>query len=99
MPGDFFKNCSGDEVRVRTKTKKTETLISTNARKIKVHSVKIQDTHCKYGFETEQNHLEKEVLLKLTNPKFRELQNTYVRLKDLQINDHTLKVNHQFMQY
>ena len=58
---------------IRTKTKKIETLISTNAKKIKIYSVKIQDISCEFGFETELNHLEKEVLLEFPNPKYREL--------------------------
>ena len=65
--------------------------MSTNTRKIKIYSVRIQDINCELGFETEQNHLEKEFLLKLPNPKFQELQNTYVHLKDLQINNHDPK--------
>ena len=37
----------------------------------------------------ELNHLEKEVLLKRPNQNAeRELQNAYVHLKDLQLNDH-----------
>ena len=43
------------------------------------------------AFETDLNHLEKEVLLKLSNPKYRELQNIYVYLKDFQISDHSHK--------
>ena len=43
-----------------------------------------------FGFETELNHLEKEKLLEL-NPKYRELQDTYVNLKDLVINDNNPK--------
>ena len=39
----------------------------------------------------ELNRLEKEVLLQLPNPKYRELQNTNVHLKDLQIHDHDPK--------
>ena len=74
-----------------TETKKTETLMSTNTRKIKIYSVKILDINCEFGFETELNHLQKEVLLELPNPKYRELQNTYIHLKDLQINDHDPK--------
>ena len=53
--------------------------------------MRIQEISCEFGFETELNHLEKEVLLKLPNPKYRELQTTYVHLKDLQINDHDPK--------
>ena len=62
--------------------------MSRNTRKIKIYSVKIQDNNCEFGCETELNHLEKEVLLELPNPKSRELQNKYVLLKDLQINNH-----------
>ena len=76
---------------IRTETKKIETLMSTNTRKIKINSVKIQHINCEFSFETELNHLEKEVLLELPSPKYRELQNTYVHLKDLQINDHDPK--------
>ena len=64
---------------------------TTNTRKIKIYSVKIQDINCEFGFETELNHLDKELLLELPNPKYRQLQNTYVHLKDLQINDHDPK--------
>ena len=67
---------------IRTKTKKIETLMSTNTRKIKIYSVKIQDINCKFNFKMGLNHLEKEVLLELPNPKYRELQNTYVHLKN-----------------
>ena len=69
---------------IHPKINEIETLMSTNTRKIKLYSVKIQDI-------TELNHLEKEVSLKLLNPKYRELENTYVHLKDLQINDHDPK--------
>ena len=79
------------EYEKRDKTKETETLMSTNTRKIKIYSVKILDINCEFGFETELNHLQKEVLLELPNPKYRELQNTYIHLKDLQINDHDPK--------
>ena len=37
------------------------------------------------------NRLEKEVLFELPNPKFWELQNTYVNLEDPQFNDHDPK--------
>ena len=57
---------------MQTTTKKIETLMDTNTRKIKIYSVKIQDIICEFGFETELNHLEKEVLLELPNPKYRE---------------------------
>ena len=62
--------------------------MSTNTRKIKIYSVKIQDINCEFSFETKLNHLEKEVLLELPNPKYWDLQNIYVYLKDQQINDH-----------
>ena len=52
----------------QTETKKIETLMSTDTRKIKIYSIKIQDISCEFGFETEQNHLEKEVFLELPNP-------------------------------
>ena len=71
---------------IRAETKKFETLISTNTRKIKIYSVIIQDMNCECGLETELNHLEREVLLELSNPTYQKLQNTYVHLKDLQIN-------------
>ena len=61
---------------IRTETKKIETLMSINTRKIKIYSVKIQDINCEFGFETKLNHLEKDVLLELPNPKYWELQNT-----------------------
>ena len=65
--------------------------MSTDTRKIEIYSVKIQDISCEFSFETELNHLEKVVLLELPDPKRRELHNTYVHLKDLQIDDHDLK--------
>ena len=37
--------------------------MSTNTRKIKLYPVKIQDSSCESGFETELDHLEKEMLL------------------------------------
>ena len=76
---------------VQTETKKIETLMSINRRKIKIYSVKIQDINCEFGFETKLNHLVKEVLLELPNPKYRELQNTSVHLEDLQSNEHDPK--------
>ena len=39
------------------------------------------------SFETKLNCLETKVLLQLPNPKYRELQNTCVHVKDLQIDD------------
>ena len=56
-----------------------------------MYSVKIQDINREFTFGTDLNHLENEVLLELPNPKYRELQNTYVHLKDLQINKHEPK--------
>ena len=47
---------------IRTETKKIKTLMSTNTRKIKIYSVKIQDINCEFCFKTELNHLEKGVL-------------------------------------
>ena len=73
---------------IQTEIKKTETLMSTNTRKIKIYSVKTQDINCEFNFETELNHVEKEVLLELLNPKYRELQKIYIHLKNLQINDY-----------
>ena len=64
--------------------------MKTNASKIEIYSVKIKYINCEFAFETELNHLEKEVLLELPNPKYRELHNTFFHLKDLQINDHDL---------
>ena len=40
--------------------------MSTNTRKIKMYSVKIQDINCEFSFEAELTHLEKEVLLELS---------------------------------
>ena len=57
--------------------------MSTCTRKIEIYSVKFQDINCEFSFETELNHLEKEVPLELSNPEYRELQNTYVHLQDL----------------
>lgn len=57
---------------MQTTTKKIETLMDTNTRKIKIYSAKIQDIICEFSFETELNHLEKEVFLELPNPKYRE---------------------------
>ena len=71
--------------------------MSTNARKIKLYSVKIQEISCEFGFETELNHLGKEVLLELLNPKYQELQNACVYLKGLQTMTMTLKATYQFM--
>ena len=56
-----------------------------------MYSVKIQDISCEFYFEMELSHLEKKVLFELPNPKYRELQNTYVHLKDLQVDDHDPK--------
>ena len=56
-----------------------------------MYSVKIQDINCEFNFETELSHLEKKVLFELPNPKYWELQNTYVHLKDLQVDDHDPK--------
>ena len=49
------------------------------------YSVTIQDISCEFGLalKRKKNHLEKEVLLRLPNPKFQELQKTYVHLMDL----------------
>ena len=76
---------------IPTETKKIATLMGTITRKIKIYSVKIQNINCEFNFETELNHLEKEVLLELPNPKYPKLKNTYVHLKDLQINDYDPK--------
>ena len=65
--------------------------MSTNTRKIKIYCVKIQNINCEFSFKTELNHLEKKMLLEFSNPKYRELHNTYVHLKILQINDHDPK--------
>ena len=56
-----------------------------------MYSVKIQDIICEFNFKMELSHLEKKVLFKLPNPKYWELQNTYVHLKDLQVDDHDPK--------
>ena len=53
--------------------------------------MEIQDINCEFDFETELNHLEKDMLLEPSNPKYREVQNTYIHLKDLRINDHDPK--------
>ena len=73
---------------IQSKTKKIETLMSTNTRKIEIYSVEIQDINYEFGFEAELNHLKKDVLLEPSDPKYRKLQNTFVHLKDLGINDH-----------
>ena len=44
--------------------------MSTNTKETEIHSVKIQDTSCQFGFEMLLNSLEKEVLFELPNPKF-----------------------------
>ena len=44
--------------------------MSINSRKIKIYSEKIQDISCEFVLETELNHLEKEKLLELPNPKY-----------------------------
>ena len=54
----------------KLKQKKNETLMSINSRKIKIYSEKIQDISCEFVLETELNHLEKEKLLELPNPKY-----------------------------
>ena len=62
-----------------------------NTGKIKIYSVKFQDIYCEFSLKMELDHLERDVLLELANPKYQELKNTYVHLKDLQINDHDPK--------
>ena len=55
---------------IRTERKKIETLMSINTRKVKIYYVNIQDINCEFNYETELNHLEKEVLLEVSNPKY-----------------------------
>ena len=66
---DVDKNnlwCILSKKAIGTETKKIEFLMSTNTRKIKMYSVKIQDINCEFSFEAELTHLEKEVLLELS---------------------------------
>ena len=58
-----------NKIPIQFKTKKIEILTSAITRKIKIYSVRIQDISCEFGFETQLNHFEKEVLLELPNPK------------------------------
>ena len=46
---------------IRTKTRKIETLMSRNTRKIDIYSVETQGISFEFDFETELNHLEIEV--------------------------------------
>ena len=57
-----------------------------NTRQIKIYTVKIQNINCEFCFEMGLNHLEKEMSLELPDSKYQELQNTFVHLKDKQIN-------------
>ena len=71
--------------------------MDTNTRKIKIYSVKIQDIICEFGFETELNHLEKEVLLELPNPKYRENTKYVCSFKGSKINDRDPKSKLPFL--
>ena len=57
-------------------------------RLIPVYSVEIEDSDHKFNFQTEINKPGKRVLVKLPNPEYQHLQNSYQHLKDIEINDH-----------
>ena len=57
-------------------------------RLIPVYSVEIEDSGHKFKCQTEINKLGKRMLVKLPNPEYQNLQNSYQHLKDIEINDH-----------
>ena len=66
--------------------------MSSATESIPVYSVEIQNVDHEFKFQTKTNKLEKSVLLRLPNPEYQNLQNSYQHLKDIKINDHDKKL-------
>ena len=57
---------------IRTKSKPTETLVSSSMRKIPLYLVEIKDINNEFCFKTEISKLKISMLLELANPNYRE---------------------------
>ena len=66
--------------------------MGSSTKSIPVYAVEIRDSDHEFKFQTGINKLEKSVLLELPNPEYKNLQNSYQRLKDIKINDHDKKL-------
>ena len=78
---------------IRKQYKRTKTIMSSSTKSISVYSVEIQDSDREFKFQAEINNLEKSVLLKLPNPEYQILQNSYHYAKDIKISDHNKKTD------
>ena len=78
---------------IRKQYKRTKTIMSSSTKSISVYSVEIRDSDREFKFQAEINNLEKSVLLKLPNPEYQILQNSYHYVKDIKINDHNKKTD------
>ena len=67
--------------------------MSSSTKSISVYSVEIRDSDREFKFQAEINNLEKSVLLKLPNPEYQILQNSYHYVKDIKISDHNKKTD------
>ena len=68
-------------------SKRIETLMHSLVKKTELYQFKIGYINLEFKIGIEINKLEKEVLLELPNPNYREIQKSYNHLKDIIIND------------
>jgi hypothetical protein len=62
-------------------------MFQTTTRKIDVYEVEIADVEGKFKMSCELNRIEKDVLMTLPNPRYKELIRTYEHLRGVHMND------------
>ena len=67
---------------IRRETKRVETLMHSVVKKTEIYQFEIGHINQEFKIDIEINKLEKEVLLKLPNPNYPEIQKSYNHLKD-----------------
>jgi hypothetical protein len=72
---------------VRQEFKSIEMMFQTTTRKIDVYEVEIADVEGKFKMSCELNRIEKDVLMTLPNPRYKELIRTYEHLRGVHMND------------
>ena len=72
---------------VRQEFKSLEMMFQITTRKIDVYEVEIADVEGKFKMSCELNRIEKDVLMNLPNPRYKELIKTYEHLRGVHMND------------
>ena len=76
---------------IRKENKTIETLTNSTTKKLKMNDLKVENLDENFSFQTEQNKLERAVLITLPNPKYNEMIDTHDHLNSIKMSESDTK--------